>query len=131
MKITLRPHHFLCLQGYKGLNYSKTQINSWSKISQKLEHNPDTDVLITGSSDDLCKKCPAILKNKKSRCIEQSVNYLDSKVAEILGIAEGEVYKYSDILEKIRKNFTKEKHQSLCQNCAWWIKGLCRDSFKK
>ena len=131
MKITLRPHHFLCLQGYKGQNYSKTQANSWSKISQKLEQNPDADILIAGSSDDLCKKCPALLKNEKSRCIEQSVNQLDSKVAEILDITKGEIYKYSEILEKIKKVFTKEKHEQLCSDCAWWIKGLCRDSFKK
>lgn len=131
MKITLRPHHFLCLQGYKGLNYSKTQANSWSKISQKLEQNPDTDILISGGSDDLCKKCPAILKKEKSRCIEQSVNKLDFKVAKILNIKKGEVYKYSKILNKLKNNFTKDMHEQLCSDCAWWIKGLCRDSFKK
>ena len=131
MKISLRPPHFLCLQGYKGLNYSKSQANSWSKISKQLDKNPDADILIIDGNDDLCKKCPAIVQSRKSRCIENSVNLLDEKVAGILDIAKGEIYKYSEILEKIKKNFTKEKHQELCSDCAWWQKGLCRDSFEK
>lgn len=131
MKISLRPHHFLCLQGYKGLNYSKSQANSWSKISKQLGKHPDTDILIIDGSDDLCKECPAILQEKKSRCINETVKKLDKNVADILGLVKGQIYKYSDILDKIKMNFTKEKHEQLCSDCAWWRKGLCRDSFDK
>ena len=130
MKISLRPHHFICLQGYRGLNYSKLQANSWHKISEKLMDNPDVDIFVMSGSDDLCRKCPAVSSNK-ARCIEQSVNSLDNKIAEILGIKQGQTYKYSDILAKIKQNFTSEKHEQLCSDCAWWKKGLCRDSFLK
>ena len=88
MKISLRPHHFLCLQGYKGLNYSKSQANSWSKISKQLEKHPDVDILIIDGSDDLCKKCPAILQSKKSRCINETVKNLDKNVSDILGLVK-------------------------------------------
>ena len=131
MKISLRPPHFLCLQGYKGLNYSKSQANSWSKISKQLDKNPDADILIIDGNDDLCKKCPAILQEKKSRCINETVKKLDKDVADILGLVKGQIYKYSDILDKIKMNFTKKKHEQLCSDCAWWKKGLCRDSFDK
>ena len=129
MKISLSPHHFICLQGYRGLNYSGLHANSWHKISEKLADNLDADIFIISGSDDLCKKCPAISSNK-ARCIEQSVNSLDNKVAEIIGIKQGQTYKYSDILTKIKQNFTAKKHEQLCSSCAWWKKGLCRDSFK-
>ena len=32
--IALRPHHFLCLPGYKGYNYNQAQVNSWDIISK-------------------------------------------------------------------------------------------------
>ena len=96
MKISLRPHHFICLQGYKGLNYSEFQVSSWHKISEKLTFNPDTDIFVMNGSDDLCRKCPAISSNN-ARCNEYSVNALDNKIAEILGIKQGQTYKYSDI----------------------------------
>ena len=131
MKISLRPHHFLCLQGYKGLNYSKSQANSWSRISKQLASNPDADILIIDGSDDLCRKCPAVLCGEKSRCIEDKVNKLDKDVSDILGLVKGQIYKYSEVLWKIKKSFTKEKHEELCSDCAWWQKGLCHDSFKK
>ncbi len=129
MKISLRPHHFICLQGYKGLNYSKPQANSWRKISKELTGNPDADIFIISGSDVLCRKCPAISSNN-ARCNEYSVNALDNKIAEILGIKQGQTYKYSDILAKIKQNFTSKMHEQLCSDCAWWKKGLCRDSFK-
>ena len=129
MKISLRPHHLLCLQGYKGLNYSKIQANSWSKVSQFLCKNPDSDILIVSGADDLCEKCPALISSKKSQCIENSVNKLDKKVADIIGLVKGQTYKYSEIVKIIKNSFKKSQHEELCSNCAWWKKGLCRDSF--
>lgn len=131
MKILLRPHHLICLQGYKGLNYSKSQVSSWKEISKHLSTNQDTDILIISGSDDLCRKCPALISTKQSQCIENSVNKLDKKIAEIIGLVQGQTYKYSDILKKVQDNFTKAQHEQLCSGCAWWKKGLCRDSFKK
>ena len=131
MKISLRPHHLLCLQGYKGLNYSKLQMSSWSKISKHLYDKPDNDILIVNGADDLCEKCPALVSTKKTRCIENSVNKLDKKVAEIFGLIKGQTYNYSDIVQTIKNNFTKAQHEQLCSNCAWWKKGLCQDSFAK
>lgn len=130
MKISLRPHHFLCLQGYKGLNYSKTTALSWSRIAKTLNDAPDTDILIIKGKDDLCAKCPAIINKNKARCVEKSVNKLDKKVQKILGIITGQVYKYNEITEKMQNIMTKEKHEELCKDCAWWKKGLCKENFK-
>ncbi|MBP3820237.1 DUF1284 domain-containing protein [bacterium] len=130
MQISLRPHHFLCLQGYKGLNYSNNQVHIWNDVVNKLKTNPDTDILIINKNDYLCSYCPAKFKNSDSNCSEKSVQNLDRKVSEILNITEGKKYKYSEILEKL-KSITIQKHEQLCSTCYWWIKGLCRDSFAK
>ncbi len=131
MKISLRPHHLLCLQGYKGLNYSKGNALSWAKISETLKQTPQSDILIIKGSDELCSGCPAIQNQNSARCIEKSVNALDNKVKKILKIRTGETYKYKDIVNKMNEIMTPEKHKELCSKCAWWIKGLCQNSFGK
>lgn len=130
MVVSLRPHHFLCLQGYKGFNYSAHQVNSWNRITKLLKDNPDTDVLTVSGSDDLCAKCPALM-GTKSRCIEKNVKSLDDKVKDLLGLVIGKIYKYSDVVKDLNAKMTKEIHSQLCSGCMWWKRGLCRDSFKQ
>lgn len=131
MQISLRPHHFLCLRGYKGLNYSKSQNLYWMNLHDFLNKNPKTDIQIITGKDDLCSQCPAQFANGKSFCKDKVVEMLDEKISQILGLCAGKTYKYSDILNNIKKYMTVQKHQELCSECAWWKKGLCRDSFEK
>ena len=114
MKISLRPHHLLCLKGYKGLNYNQTQIMEWSKVSLELEKSSDIDILIVNSCDDLCKKCPAIINNKNLHCKTSAVEKFDNALSE-----------------KLNEIMTFEKHKNFCSSCCWWKKGLCQDSFTK
>lgn len=129
MQISLRPHHFLCLQGYKGRNYSRSQINSWNYISQILKANPQTDILVVDGADDLCAKCPALV-GKKSRCIEKNVKNLDEQIKNLLGLTIGKIYKYDEVVKNLYKKMTEEMHTKLCSGCMWWKMGLCRDTFK-
>lgn len=130
MVIGLRPHHFLCLQGYKGYNYNQTQKTSWDKISTYLNEHPDTDIVILKGKDDLCQKCPNDGTGTSS-CKEENVNTLDEAVKNLIGIETGKTYKYSDILNKVKQVITEDIHKNLCQTCAWWQKGMCRDTFKE
>ena len=130
MQISLRPHHLLCLKGYKGLNYSNSHKTSWNLISNLLKEYPDSDILIVKGKDDLCKKCPAQILNNKSNCRENSVDSLDQNVKKLIGVVTNRVYKYSDIVNNLNKKMTYERHKQWCSFCAWWKKGLCHDSFK-
>lgn len=131
--ITLRPHHFLCLQGYRGYNYSTTQVGVWDKVANVLKENPDTIISIGKGKDSLCKTCPASKNFNRSFfiCIEQNIQELDNKVKSILGLRTNQRMKYSTVVKKLKEKFTKEKHEELCSKCFWWQKGLCHDSFKK
>lgn len=126
--IALRPHHFLCLPGYKGYNYNQTQVNSWDTISKQLRENPDTDILIKSGKDDLCKKCPND-GSSTAICKDDSVNKLDEKVKFLIGIETGKTYKFSEIMKRMKWVMIPEVHKELCSDCCWWRKGLCRDTF--
>lgn len=131
MKIELRPHHFLCLQGYKGQNYNKEQVKSWNNISDLLKSDPNIDVFIKSGKDDLCQNCAITAKSTDSNCFENSVKALDKKVEKLLNIESGKTYKYWDVVQKANEKITPKKHEELCEKCFWWLKGLCRTSFKK
>ena len=132
-QIILRPHHFLCLKGYKGYNYSTSQAGVWDNIAKILKENPDTTIIIGCGKDSLCKTCPAS-KNTDTGffiCLEKNIKELDKKVKNILGFKTGQRVKYSEITKKLKRVFTREKHEQLCSKCFWWQKGLCRESFSK
>ena len=129
LTIGLRPHHFLCLPGYKGYNYNQDQVNSWDTISKQLKDNPDTDILILSGKDDLCKKCPND-GTGKATCREKSVSELDKKVQDLIGIETGKTYKFSEIMRRIMLAMTPQVHEDLCSGCTWWQKGLCHDTFE-
>ena len=131
MKIALRPHHFLCLRGYKGENYNRFQIIDWNRISNLLERNPQTDITVISGKDALCKNCSCEINKSISRCKDRFVDQIDQKVAHILGIKTFETYKYIEIQEKLNSKMTPQIHEQICQLCTWWKKGLCRDSFSK
>ena len=128
MTIGLRPHHFLCLPGYKGYNYNQAQINSWDRITKQLKENPDTDILILSGKDDLCKKCPND-GTGTAVCRDNSVNELDKKVQFLIGVETGKKYKFSEIMKRMKWVMTPEIQESLCSSCSWWQKGLCHDTF--
>ena len=131
LQITLRPHHFLCLKGYKGYNYSTAQAGVWDGIAKVLKEKPNTTVVIGRGKDSLCKTCPAS-NNTDSNffiCLEKNIKELDKKVKQLLGLKTGEKVKYSTVSRKLNRIFTKEKHEELCSKCFWWQKGLCKESF--
>ena len=132
LPVRLRPHHFLCLKGYKGLNYNAHQIGVWDNVVKVLKQNPQTEIVIGKGKDSLCSTCPmSVGKNGFIGCIEKNISELDKKVKALLGLKTGETRKYSDVVEIMNKKVTKAKHEELCSRCFWWQKGLCRDSFEK
>lgn len=128
--ITIRPHHFLCLPGYKGYGYSKEHANSWDRLSQSLAQYPNMKLKIVKGRDTLCEKCP---NNGESgvNCNENFLKKLDEKVKKLLGLDEKKIYRYDEILDKLKDLLDPKKHAELCGDCGWREYGLCKDTFKK
>lgn len=125
-----RPHHWLCLPGYKGYSYDKTHKTNWDYLSQMLLLNPYTKVKIVTEEDNLCIGCPNS-KIEKGKCMEVYVKALDKTVINILELIEGGIYIYGEQLGKLRKILTPEKHAQICGDCEWRQLGLCKDTFER
>lgn len=128
--IEIRPHHFLCLPGYKGFSYNKEHVNNWDKISKLVKEYPNLKVKIVSGHDALCFKCPNNKNNEKT-CNERELSILDEKVKQLLSLEENILYGYKDLNDKLRNLLNPKKHEHLCGSCQWRSVGLCKDTFAK
>lgn len=128
--ILIRPHHFLCLPGYVGKGYDEAHTNSWDRISQLVEKQPDLKVIIVEGRDTLCFNCP---NNGQGSliCNEDFVSALDKKVKELLELKTHQIYNYRELLKKLRGLINPQKHKELCGRCFWRGQGLCKDTFER
>ncbi|OGI23661.1 MAG: hypothetical protein A2287_06865 [Candidatus Melainabacteria bacterium RIFOXYA12_FULL_32_12] len=124
--INLRPHHFLCIPGYKGYGYSKKFEVNMEKVIKSLTQG--VNVKITLGNDDICEHC---LSPNSSLCSQAYTEKLDSTVMGILGLKEGEVVDFQEKIDVLKKIMTPLAHQKICKQCVWMKKGLCADTFKK
>ena len=70
MKLKLRGHHLLCLQGFQGYGYDEDFVENMCEIN-RLRKLEDTSIKVVNSPDDICKACPNLVDNK---CIDDKNN---------------------------------------------------------
>lgn len=127
----VRPHHFLCLEGFKGFGYNPEHAKSWNSFSQIVKANPDIPVQIVSGEDSLCLSCPNSKKLGGS-CDEKVVSLIDRRVKEFLSLEYGKTYIFREIICKAKCIFDPELHEKICGHCGWRaIHGFCKDTFKK
>lgn len=124
--LTLRAHHLLCIQGYRGYGYSKDFTKNMGKIVYTLKKDPSTQVKIIAKTDILCSCCPHNIDDKS--CEHQyKVDHLDKKVLDLFQIEKNKVYYYRDLLDIIRKKITYESFKNICSICQWFNYGYCKE----
>lgn len=128
--IRLRPHHLLCLPGYKGYTYSNKQKTNWDMLSLLVRYKPQLPIVIVEGRDALCVNCPN-KKGSKHACNELIIKALDEKVRALLDLQHRMKYKYGDLIANLKGILTPEKHKELCGDCHWRTFGLCEDTFAK
>lgn len=110
--IRLRPHHLLCIRGFRGKGYSEAFIRNMSEIVANLNEaagqtdateyredygltsNPacrgdsSLNVMIVFGADDICRCCPHL--TDEGVCDQdEKVSAYDRRAAEVLGLCEG------------------------------------------
>ena len=131
--IHLRPHHLLCMLGFRGYGYNERFISNMSQIVHHLQKNPDSLISISIKCDDICIACP---HNKNAICSEkpnanENVQRLDKNVKDILQIPLKVPISIREAQNHISEYLTIKTMSILCQNCDWWKFGYCAAGLEK
>lgn len=120
----LRPHHLLCTQGYSGRGYNKEFVENMTAITTKLRNDADIVVDIVFSTDDICSKCPRMVKFDVCESNEK-VKRFDQKVVDYFGLEE-KSYVYQNIICEINAKMTAFMMDDICSGCEWYPVSACK-----
>lgn len=123
--IDIRPHHVLCMHGFRGKGYNDEFVASMASIIKDIQSNKEAKLNIVNNTDAICSKCPN--KIGENLCeTQESIVHLDSQVIKALELAEG-IYSYIEILDIIKNQLTEDDFEEICSNCEWYSLGYCKE----
>ena len=123
----LRGHHLFCLLGYKGMGYSQEYVENMTKLHQSLRDDPETWVQLIEGPDQLCEKYP---NSGEHHCQDQHIDKRDHVILEKLGLKIGQILKWKDIEDAIRKSVVPSDIEVVCETCSWRSFGVCEEGIQ-
>lgn len=129
MKLSFRPHHFLCTLGFQGKGYSPAFVKNYFKIVETLEENESLALEVVTTSDSICQPCPHRVENGCSR--DEMIRSLDRRHATVLELQEGDSLTWSEAKEKLKDKMTLKAFHQACEGCSWKPLGMCEAALLK
>lgn len=118
MKLILRGHHLLCLQGFQGYGYDEAFVENMGEINRQRKLD-NTTISLTNTADDICKSCPnlkdGLCENQKQN---ETIKSMDEQVLSKLDPSKE--YNSLNLFKEVEKNFnSKESVSKICSKCMW------------
>lgn len=132
-KYKIRPHHLLCMLGYRGLGYNKKFALNMKNIISDLRTNPSIKIIVLAQADDFCTACP---HNKEGNCVQkpdsgENVQNLDLQYLKLLQIQLGDPLSINNVWSIISSSISLKNMENICNNCDWWSYGYCREGLQQ
>lgn len=118
MKIKLRGHHLLCLQGFQGYGYSEDFVLNMTRINELRKTN-GCIISLTKEADDICSACPNL---KNNLCENKKQNEIIVKMDEevISQLNSDNEYNSIDLFDEVSSKFNSLKSvENVCNGCKW------------
>lgn len=129
--IELRPHHLLCLVGWRGHGYDRAFTDNFNRLADSLDR--DSEIKLVEGADEICACCPR-LNASACRADEygggNAALLIDRRVLENLGLQPGEIYRFDELSGLVREKITAEVLSDICAGCGWLARGWCAEAFK-
>lgn len=122
--VDVSAHHALCVHGFRGMGYSPGFVASLGGIIAGLKDSPEDPVRVRVGADAVCRGCASL---GAGGCLRYGVGVVrqDARVAERLGVANGEVMSWAQLQARVRDNVQPEDLADLCGGCPWLSYGVC------
>ena len=119
----LRPHHLFCMQFFIGKGYNPEFTQNMTRICNTLHEDPDQNIAIIFSSDDLCFRCPN--RQTDGTCVsENKVCGFDRRAASLLNL-KADQYPFRQLQSRIKLVLNRKNLTQVCGCCEWQKKGVC------
>ena len=128
--LIVRAHTLLCLQGFRGEGYSPAFVENMGAIHRRFLTDPRRRVQVVAQPDAICNACPHLRTDGchlKGPGFEETMKRQDRAVMARLGIAEGEILPWGDILHRIAAQIKGGDLGAICGACPWLPLGYCRE----
>jgi hypothetical protein len=131
--IPLRAHQVLCLQGFRGLGYSAAFVEEMAAVQATLRADPARLVRLAAEPDVLCAACPNL---REAGCSlggpdhEAHMRRHDRAVLAVLGVREGQVLAWAEVLDRVRRSVRGADLPALCTSCPWLPLGVCAQALE-
>ena len=123
--INIRPHHLLCIHGFRGKGYSDEFVESMTSIVHNIKKSKETQLNVVFNTDTICANCPH--KIGENLCTTQEhILTLDNKVTSALDLQE-KSYAYNEIQHLITQKLTPGDFDHICGSCQWYSLGYCKE----
>lgn len=115
--VSLRGHHLICLHFFRGQGYSKEFIEH---LSHLIESARTLGGRVSSGADDVCSACPYVDGRSCAYAVgaDKEVRDMDDRALALLGYAEGDHWKWDDLLGKSASVFHAWFAQE-CAGCRW------------
>ena len=128
MKISFRPHHFLCTLGFQGMGYSPGFIQNYTNIVEALQENDELPIEVVAGLDSICAPCP---HNGHGVCkTEDKIQHLDTRHSQILEIMSGDVLTWKEAQERLKEKMSIPAFRTACEGCQWQAFGVCEAALR-
>jgi uncharacterized protein len=129
MRISFRPHHFLCTLGFQGRGYSSEFIRNYGEIVEALHEHQELPLQVIFENDSICKVCP---HQRGEGCInEEKIQGLDARHAAILHLKPRDILTWGQAKKRLKEKMSLENFHKACQGCSWKSLGVCEESLRK
>jgi uncharacterized protein len=127
--IELRPHHLLCIFGWRGHGYTPDFTDNFNLVVERLRGEPFRLVL---GPDSICRRCPSLNGDANGREFVQfeestgdCVGVIDGRVLDRLPLVEGRTYRLAAVGVLIRDLIKPADLTFICAGCSWLGLGWC------
>lgn len=120
-RASLRPHHLICLQFFRGEGYDTRFIDNLTEVIGRAR---DAGVIVVSGADDVCGACPGL--GSDQRCTdphagEAEVTRIDALASELLALAPGDVTSLALVAEMLSEDAVAvgRWRYEACDGCTW------------
>ena len=126
--VTLRAHHLLCLQGFRGLGYSPTFVEKMAALRRRLLAQHETAVVLTNQPDVICRACPHL--DQHGACLRGAPETRDTALLDALAAESGTQDTWTAWLDRLASRLHGEAFERICASCSWLEWGYCRQALE-